>query len=189
MSSPKVLFGFHAVGVRLKTAPQSIVEIYFEPTRRDARMRQFIERAKEANVRLIEGDSLHPPSNIAKMSQGIPLNDDDRLPWLKAIAARIDDARRASQPIIVTCSALKRSYREILTDGHDDVGFVYLKGAKDLIADRLAARKGPFMPPQLLDSQMAALQEPGVDEPSIVIAIDAAPDDIVASIIGKFGSQ
>ena len=138
---------------------------------------------------LIEGDSLHPPSNIAKMSQGIPLNDDDRLPWLKAIAARIDDARRASQPIIVTCSALKRSYREILTDGHDDVGFVYLKGANDLIADRLAARKGHFMPPQLLDSQMAALQEPGVDEPSIVIAIDAAPDDIVASIIGKFGSQ
>ena len=66
---------------------------------------------------------------------------------------------------------------------------MYLKGAKDLIADRLAARKGHFMPPQLLDSQMAALQEPGVDEPSIVIAIDAAPDDIVASIIGKFGSQ
>jgi gluconokinase len=138
---------------------------------------------------LIEGDSLHPPSNIAKMSQGIPLNDDDRLPWLKAIAARIDDARKAARPVVVTCSALKRSYREILTDGHDDVGFVYLKGAKDLIADRLAARKGHFMPPQLLDSQMAALQEPGIDEPSIVIAIDAAPDDIVASIIGKFGSQ
>jgi len=135
---------------------------------------------------LVEGDSLHPPSNIAKMSQGIPLDDDDRLPWLKAIAARIDAARRAGQPIIVTCSALKRSYREILTDGHDDIGFVYLQGGRDLIAQRLAARKGHFMPPGLLDSQFAALQEPADDEPSIVIAIDAAPDDIVASIIEKF---
>ena len=135
---------------------------------------------------LVEGDSLHPPSNIAKMSQGIPLDDDDRLPWLKAIAARIDAARRAGQPIIVTCSALKRSYRATLGDGHDDVGFVYLKGSKNLIAGRLAARKGHFMPPGLLDSQFAALQEPADDEPSIVIAIDAAPDDIVASIIEKF---
>lgn len=135
---------------------------------------------------LVEGDSLHPPSNIAKMSHGIPLDDDDRLPWLKAIAARIDAARRAGQPIIVTCSALKRSYREILTDGHDDIGFVYLQGGRDLIAQRLAARKGHFMPPGLLDSQFAALQEPADDEPSIVIAIDAAPDDIVASIIEKF---
>ena len=135
---------------------------------------------------LVEGDSLHPPSNIAKMSQGIPLDDDDRLPWLKAIAARIDAARRAGQPIIVTCSALKRSYREILTDGHDDIGFVYLQGGRDLIAQRLAARKGHFMPPGLLDSQFAALQEPADDEPSIVIAIDAAPEDIVASIVEKF---
>ena len=138
---------------------------------------------------LIEGDSLHPPSNIAKMSQGIPLNDDDRRPWLKAIAARIDDARRASRPIVVTCSALKRSYREILTHGHDDVGFVYLRGDKELIAQRLAARTNHFMPPGLLDSQFAALQEPADDEPSIVVAIDAAPVDIVASIIRKFGSQ
>ena len=135
---------------------------------------------------LIEGDSLHPPANIAKMSQGIPLNDDDRLPWLKAIAARIDEARKAGRPVIVTCSALKRRYREILEDGHDDVGFVYLRGARDLIAQRLAARTNHFMPPGLLDSQFAALQEPADDEPSIVIAIDAAPDDIVRTIVGKF---
>jgi gluconokinase len=138
---------------------------------------------------LIEGDSLHPPANIEKMSRGTPLNDDDRLPWLKAIAARIDAARNAGLPIIVTCSALKRSYREILTDGHDDVGFVYLKGAKDLIAGRLAARKGHFMPPQLLDSQMAALQEPSADEPSMVIAIDAPPDDIVRTIVEGFKTR
>lgn len=135
---------------------------------------------------LIEGDSLHPPANIAKMSQGIPLNDDDRLPWLKAIAARIDEARKTNSPVIVTCSALKRRYREILEDGHDDVGFVYLRGARELIAQRLAARTNHFMPPGLLDSQFAALQEPADDEPSIVIAIDASPDDIVRTIVGKF---
>ena len=135
---------------------------------------------------LVEGDSLHPQNNIAKMSQGTPLNDDDRLPWLQAIAARIDEARKTGQPVIVTCSALKRSYRAILADGHDDVGFVYLQGARDLIAQRLAARTNHFMPPGLLDSQFAALQEPAEDEPSIVIAIDAAPDDIVSSIVEKF---
>jgi gluconokinase len=138
---------------------------------------------------LIEGDSLHPPANIEKMSHGTPLNDDDRLPWLKAIAARIDDARKAHQPIVVTCSALKRSYRAILADDHDDVGFIYLKGAKELIAGRLEARKGHFMPPQLLDSQMAALQEPAADEPSLVIAIDAAPDDIVRTIVERFKAR
>ncbi len=141
--------------------------------------------SERLNRPLVEGDSLHPSANIEKMSRGTPLNDDDRLPWLKAIAARIDVARRTRQPIVVTCSALKRSYRDILTDGHDDVRFVYLKGSRDLIAGRLAARKDHFMPPQLLDSQMAALQEPAADEPSTVIAIDGSPDDIVNSIVEK----
>jgi carbohydrate kinase (thermoresistant glucokinase family) len=145
--------------------------------------------AERLNRPLIEGDSLHPPANIKKMSLGTPLNDDDRLPWLRAIAARIDVARTQRQPIIVTCSALKRSYREILTDGHDDVGFVYLKGAKDVIAERLAARKGHFMPPQLLDSQMATLQEPGPDEPSIDVAIDGGPDDIMRTIVERFKTR
>ncbi|MFA6265723.1 MAG: gluconokinase [Pseudolabrys sp.] len=135
---------------------------------------------------LIEGDSLHPPANIAKMSTGTPLTDGDRLPWLKAIAARIDDARKTRQPVIVTCSALKRPYREILTDGHDDVGFVYLRGTRDLIASRLDARTNHFMPPGLLDSQFAALQEPGDDEPTIAIAIDATPAQIVDKIVARF---
>lgn len=134
---------------------------------------------------LVEGDSLHPPANIEKMSHGIPLDDDDRLPWLKAIAARIDAARQTHRPIIVTCSALKRSYREIFADGHDDVGFVYLQGAKELIAQRLAARTNHFMPPGLLDSQFAALQEPGADEPAIAIPIDATPDAIVSTIVDR----
>jgi carbohydrate kinase (thermoresistant glucokinase family) len=142
--------------------------------------------AEQLNRPLIEGDSLHPPANIEKMSRGTPLADEDRMPWLKAIAARIDDARQARAPIIVTCSALKRVYRAALTNGHGDVGFVYLRGEKALIAQRLAARIDHFMPPALLDSQFAALQEPEDDEPTIVIPIDAAPDDIVASILQKF---
>ncbi len=137
---------------------------------------------------LIEGDSLHPPANIAKMSQGIPLDDADRLPWLKAIAARIDKARQTRRPVIVTCSALKRGYREILIGGHDDVGFVYLRGAKDLIAGRLTARTNHFMPPGLLDSQFAALQEPGEDEPTLAIAIDATPAQIVDRIVRHFAA-
>lgn len=135
---------------------------------------------------LIEGDSLHPQSNVAKMASGTPLTDDDRLPWLKAIAARIDEARRARKPVIVTCSALKRTYRDILTGGHDDVGFVYLQGTKDLIAGRLKARTNHFMPPGLLDSQFATLQEPGADEPTLAIAIDATPGEIVDRIVAQF---
>lgn len=135
---------------------------------------------------LIEGDSLHPPQNIEKMSRGTPLADEDRMPWLQAIASRIDGARQAKEPIIVTCSALKRVYRATLTNGHGDVGFVYLRGAKSLIAQRLAARIDHFMPPALLDSQFAALQEPADDEPTMVVSIDAAPDEIVTSILQRF---
>ena len=144
--------------------------------------------AQRLGVPFEDADDLHPPANIAKMSKGIPLDDADRLPWLRAIAARIDEARQARKPIVVTCSALKRSYRSTLADGHEDVGFIYLHGAKELIARRLAARTDHFMPPGLLDSQFAALQEPAADEPSIDIAIDAEPDDILASIVEKFMS-
>jgi len=139
--------------------------------------------AKRLNRPLVEGDSLHPRQNVEKMKQGIPLADEDRLPWLQAIAARIDRARADQEPIIVTCSALKRDYRSLLADHHADVGFVYLKGAKELIAKRLASRKNHFMPATLLDSQFAALQEPTIDEPSIMIGIDPAPDEIVEAIV------
>jgi len=142
--------------------------------------------AKALHSIYLEGDSFHPPQNVTKMHAGTPLTDDDRLPWLKAIAARIDEARKSGESLVVTCSALKRSYRDILADDHCDVGFVFLKGPRPLIAQRLEHRKGHFMPPQLLDSQFAALQEPTADEPSIIVPIDAAPDDIVDSIVEQF---
>jgi len=134
----------------------------------------------------LEGDTFHPPANVEKMSRGVPLDDADRLPWLKAIAAAIDSARRSGRQVVVTCSALKRAYRAVLADGHDDVAFVFLKGGKDLIAQRLAARAGHFMPPKLLDSQFAALEEPAGDEPSVMLAIEDTPDQIVAAIAASF---
>lgn len=141
--------------------------------------------AQRLDRQLLEGDDFHPASNIDKMSRGVPLDDNDRAPWLRAIAARIDEARGAGHRLVVTCSALKRSYRDMLADGHDDVMFVHLKGGKALIGERLKTRAGHFMPPGLLDSQFAALQEPTADENAVTIGIEGAPEHIVADILGK----
>jgi gluconokinase len=131
-----------------------------------------------------DADSFHPPENIAKMSRGEPLTDEDRWPWLRAIAAWIAERRVDGTHGVVTCSALKRSYRDLITNRQSpDVALVYLKGGKDLIAARLAARKGHFMPPELLQSQFDALEEPGADEHPITASVDATPDAIVATVL------
>lgn len=127
-----------------------------------------------------DGDSFHSPANVAKMHAGIPLTDEDRWPWLAAIASWIAELRAKGEHGIVACSALKRVYRDALRDGHEDVRFVYLQGSKDLIASRLAARKDHFMPPSLLDSQFATLEPPGPDEKPIEVSIDQLPEGIVA---------
>lgn len=115
---------------------------------------------------LLEGDQFHPESNIAKMSSGTPLIDEDRWPWLDAIARAMRDAPGG---VIVTCSALRRVYRDRLRDGAGrPLLFVFLNGSKETIAERLAERKGHFMPPSLLDSQFATLEPPDADEPGIV---------------------
>jgi carbohydrate kinase (thermoresistant glucokinase family) len=131
-----------------------------------------------------DADSFHPPANIEKMSRGEPLTDEDRWPWLQAIAAWIAERRAAGTIGVVTCSALRRRYRDLLTDHQRaDVRLVHLKGDFDLIAARLAARKGHFMPPALLRSQFDALEEPGADEHAIAISIDATPEEIAARVI------
>ena len=118
------------------------------------------------------------------MSRGEPLTDDDRWPWLQAIAAWIAEHRAAGTTCVVTCSALKRVYRDIVTARQSaDVRLVYLKGEFDLIAARLAARKGHFMPPALLQSQFAALEEPAADEHAITVPIDAAPEEIAERVM------
>lgn len=130
-----------------------------------------------------DADSFHPAENVAKMSSGQPLNDDDRKPWLAAIAAFIDDSISNHQPAIVTCSALKRVYRDVIIGGRDHVRLVHLVGDKTLIGERMAARRNHFMPTTLLDSQFATLEPPQADENPLDISIAAEPDAIVHSII------
>jgi gluconokinase len=131
-----------------------------------------------------DADSFHPQANIEKMSRGEPLTDADRWPWLQAIAAWIAEHRAAGTTCVVTCSALKRVYRDIVTARQSaDVRLVYLKGEFDLIAARLAARKGHFMPPALLQSQFAALEEPAADEHAIAVPVDATPEEIASQVI------
>ncbi len=134
-----------------------------------------------------DGDKYHPKSNVEKMSTGHPLTDEDRWPWLQAIADRIDQVCEEGEHAVVACSALKRVYREILVHGRDDVRIVYLDGSQKLIASRLAARKGHFMPPGLLDSQFKTLEPPGADENPVAVSIDASVDAIVEDIVGKLG--
>ena len=132
-----------------------------------------------------DADRFHPASNVAKMSAGHPLTDEDRWPWLQAIADEIDRLAASGERAVIACSALRRAYRDILVHGRDDVRIVFLDGAQDLIAARLAARKGHFMPPGLLTSQFATLQRPGTDERPIIVSIDAPVEAIVDDIVSQ----
>ena len=133
--------------------------------------------------RFQEGDDLHPPANVEKMHGGTPLTDADRLPWLQKIAAEIDLWRAKGESGVVTCSALKRSYRDIIIGNRPEVRLVYLKGSYELIRRRLAARHEHFMPAALLDSQFATLEEPAAEEHPIVLDVDGKPGDIAFRII------
>ncbi|MCK1641150.1 gluconokinase [Bradyrhizobium sp. 157] len=141
--------------------------------------------AKRLGWRYEDGDRFHPPDNVAKMSAGHPLTDEDRWPWLRAIADEIDRRAASGEHAVIACSALKRAYREILVHGRDDVRIVFLDGTLDLIAERLAARKGHFMPPGLLASQFRTLEPPGAGERPIIVSIDAPVENIVDDIVGQ----
>ena len=130
-----------------------------------------------------DGDKFHPASNVAKMSAGQPLTDDDRWPWLMAIADEIDRGCLAGQHAVIACSALKRAYRDVLVHGRNDVRIVFLDGTQALIASRLEQRKGHFMPPGLLESQFETLEPPGASENPVTVSIDASVDAVVDDII------
>jgi len=139
--------------------------------------------AARLGIAYIDGDTLHPAENVAKMSAGIPLTDDDRRPWLERVG---DKLLRATAPTAIGCSALKRRYRDFIThQAGGRVLFIYLRGSKDLIASRMHLRAGHFMPTSLLDSQFAALQEPTADEHAISVDISGDVDEIVASIVAS----
>jgi gluconokinase len=130
-----------------------------------------------------EGDDLHPDENVEKMQSGTPLTDADRLPWLHKIAEEIDAWRPRHESHVLTCSALKRSYRDIIVDGYTDVTLVYLRESYDLIHRRITARHKHFMPVALLDSQFATLQEPTPDEHPIIVDVGSRPAEIAAEIV------
>ena len=134
-----------------------------------------------------DGDRFHPASNVAKMRNGQPLTDEDRWPWLQAIADEIDAVCQAGGHLVIACSALKRTYRNRLVHGRNDVRIVFLSGTQPLIAGRLARRKGHFMPPGLLDSQFKTLEPPKADENPITVLVEASVDAIVDDIICQLG--
>jgi gluconokinase len=131
-----------------------------------------------------EGDKFHPAANVAKMSSGVPLDDADRKPWLEAMAAAIRDWARKDRPTVLACSALKRNYRAILAGGSTEVRFVFLKGEQAVIAARMVQRRNHFMPPALLKSQFATLEEP---DDAIVADIRTEPAAIVAAVLPRLG--
>lgn len=139
--------------------------------------------ARRLHAPFLDGDDFHPPANKDKMRAGIPLVDEDRWPWLQALAQALHTAAEPKGVSVGACSALKRAYRDVLVHGRDDVRIVFLDGTQDLIAARLAARKGHFMPPGLLASQFKTLERPGANERPIMISIDAPVERIVDDIV------
>ncbi len=141
--------------------------------------------AHELEWDLAEGDDLHPPANVAKMASGRPLTDEDRWPWLDSVSAWITDHTSAGIPGIITCSALKRSYRDRLRG--PDVVFVHLAGSREQIGQRLAGRTDHFMPAGLLNSQISTLEPPGDDENTLVVDVGRPPAEQAAEIIRRLG--
>jgi gluconokinase len=138
--------------------------------------------AAHDKVAFIEGDEFHPAANVAKMSAGVPLTDDDRAGWLQALAGQIGAARAQGAGIVVSCSALKRRYRDLLRQADPGLRFIHLQGPRDLIEQRMQARPGHYMPPSLLDSQLRDLEPLQADEAGLTLDITRAPAELVAHI-------
>lgn len=136
-------------------------------------------------VPFVEGDQYHPQANVIKMSAGLPLNDDDRAGWLQALQAQISAARDRGEGLVVSCSSLKRRYRDLLRQGDPALRFAHLSGAQALISARMQARVGHYMPPSLLDSQFRDLEPLQPDEAGITLHIDTPPEDLVKQIQGN----
>jgi gluconokinase len=136
---------------------------------------------------MAEGDDFHPPANVAKMHEGHPLDDEDRWPWLRSIAAWIGEREAEGQNSVVTCSALKRSYRDVLRDGHPSVRFCHLITEVDLIRGRMEHRAGHFMPPTLLASQVATLEPLEPDENGVVVDVSGTEEEVLQAVLKALG--
>lgn len=135
----------------------------------------------------VEGDSFHPPENVRKMSEGIPLDDQDRAPWLQALANEIAGAEARGESSVLSCSALKRSYRDILRSGAPRVCFLHVHGTRALLEDRLNHRAGHFFPPKLLESQLGTLEPLAPDEDGVVVDMAWSPAEQVAWAVRRLG--
>jgi gluconokinase len=139
--------------------------------------------ARALGTDFVEGDDYHSAENVERMASGIPLTDADRAQWLRALALRIRGAKDAGTGLVMTCSALRRSYRNLLRAEAGELRFVFLRGPRALLAERIASRRGHFMPPSLLESQLATLEEPSLDERAWVCDIKKSPEDLVAALV------
>ena len=144
--------------------------------------------AAALDATFLEGDDFHPPANIAKMSSGHPLDDDDRAGWLAAMAERLREARARSETVVLSCSALKRRYRDALRAADPQLVFVYLEGDRELIDSRLRARHGHFMPESLLASQFRDLEPPQADERAIRCDIRQTPERISQHVLAELAA-
>lgn len=141
--------------------------------------------AQALGATFIEGDAFHPPANVARMAAGIALTDADRQGWLETLAEQLGTARKAQRRVVLGCSALKRRYRDTLRSGAPDLCLVHLSGSRELLAKRLAERRGHYMPATLLDSQLATLEPPGPDEHAITLDIGAATETLVQEALAR----
>jgi gluconokinase len=138
--------------------------------------------AETLGYQFYDADDFHSPENKRKMNQGIPLTDEDRLPWLASLRHQLRECDHAGESAVLACSALRAQFRRDLADGIPDMAFIYLKGSKEVIAERLAVRKDHYMNPNLLDSQFAALEEP---EDALIADVSGAPEEIAAGILSR----
>lgn len=145
--------------------------------------------AQRLGWRFVEGDSLHPPENVAKMAAGQALDDADRAGWLGTLAELLAQAQSAAQGLVISCSALKRSYRERLRGGDPQVLFVHLSGSRELIAQRIANRTHRYMPASLLDSQFDTLQPPAADEPALCLDVRLPPSALIEAVVQHLHTQ
>ncbi len=136
-----------------------------------------------------EGDDFHPPANVEKMRAGRPLDDEDRWPWLRRLADWIGERERSGRSVVVTCSALKRSYRDLLRDGQPSVWFAHVTADRELLRDRVEHRTGHYMPSSLLDSHLATREPRQDDAPGARISGGGAPDDVVRELLAVLGTE
>jgi gluconokinase len=144
--------------------------------------------AQAIGATCLDGDHFHPPENVSRMRAGQALTDADRRGWLAALSARLAQAAAAGEGVVLSCSALKRSYREVLRQGAPGLKLVYLHGSRELLAARIAARTDHYMPPSLLDSQLATLEPPQPDEAALEFDVALSPQQIVERILSAGGS-